>query len=321
MLQRILHAQASGGKGIQEEATTPADAVAVHDVYVPPGKLHLVHDDVGAPSTVDEAPAPAPAAAIAAPAPAPATRPDYSIADEDDGLLLIHFIPPPLRDNTKRDLPWIVHSSDGSGCREAKHVSIHAVSGFETYEGQPPEQVEGLTCSCAIANHHLRGFGRVRWQGQSAIIEHSGGGGGSAVNVRAYRDDAQRQASQLSSAKTDAKKLREVVREQSERLLAYDTRVSNEEKTLKELSATKQKKAVLEERYRALAAKYDAAKAELQAVCQPAEAEAEPSVLPEANANAERRPSDDGELESKQLLKCFDWVLVCIAPPRAGAML
>ena len=41
-----------------------------------------------------------------------------------------------------------------------------------------------------------------------------------------------------------------VVREQSERLLAYDTRVSNEEKTLRELSATKQKKAVLEERYR-----------------------------------------------------------------------
>jgi hypothetical protein len=55
-------------------------------------------------------------------------------------------------------LPWIVHSCDGSGCHEARHVSFHSITGFATHEGTPPEVAEGTSCGCqTIANHHLRG--------------------------------------------------------------------------------------------------------------------------------------------------------------------
>ena len=40
---------------------------------------------------------------------------------------------------------------------------------FSTFEGAPPEQ----QCDCAIANHHLRGVGTVRWEGDHAIVEDS----------------------------------------------------------------------------------------------------------------------------------------------------
>ena len=40
-----------------------------------------------------------------------------------EGAVFIHFIPPPLRQEGKRDLPWIVHSK-ACGCREARHVSF-----------------------------------------------------------------------------------------------------------------------------------------------------------------------------------------------------
>jgi len=86
--------------------------------------------------------------------------------------IFVHFIPPPLRAEGKRELPWIVHSCDGSGCHEARHVSFHSMTGFATHEGTPPEVAEGTSCGCqTIANHHLRGFGTVRWEGQHAIVE------------------------------------------------------------------------------------------------------------------------------------------------------
>ena len=110
--------------------------------------------------------------------PASAPLRDYLFVDDEpdappDSAVFVHFIPPPLRENGKRDLPWIVHTCDGSGCREAKHVTFHSICGFSTFEGSPPEQADGTACDCAIANHHLRGFGRVRWErGDLAFIEH-----------------------------------------------------------------------------------------------------------------------------------------------------
>ena len=93
------------------------------------------------------------------------------VATKKNAAVFVHFMPPPLRKEGKKDLPWIVHTCDGSGCHEAKHVSFNTLSGFQTYEGQPPEQVEGKACSCQISNHHLRGSGRVRWENMVAIIE------------------------------------------------------------------------------------------------------------------------------------------------------
>ena len=55
-------------------------------------------------------------------------------------------------------------------------MTFNSICGFSTFEGAPPEQAAGTACSCPIANHHLRGFGRVRWEaGDLAIIEHHGG--------------------------------------------------------------------------------------------------------------------------------------------------
>jgi hypothetical protein len=142
--------------------------------------------------------------------------------------LFVHFIPPPMRQPGKGDLPWIVHSSNGSGCHEARHVFFHSLSGFETFEGPPPEQVQGMACSCAIANHHLRGFGVVRWDGQDAIIENEGfltqpeSAGGvkpadssshaspasAMVNGHAYRELARRQSGHLMQAKEEIRRLR-----------------------------------------------------------------------------------------------------------------
>ena len=150
--------------------------------------------------------------------------------------LFVHFIPPPMRVSGKGHLPWIVHSSQ-AGCREARHVHFHSLSGFETYEGSPPEQAEGKTCGCHIANHHLRGFGTVRWDGDDAIIEnelHDGQhgqqvsdaksakscGGGSDVDARdsqppmingmAYRELSRRQAMHLAQAQEEIRRLRSI---------------------------------------------------------------------------------------------------------------
>ena len=235
---------------VGNEAAAPPDAINVHDTYVPPEKLHLQSAPAPVPVPV-EGPAQAPAedmpSAASAPAsalaPALAVRPDYLAADEPSSVLFVHFIPPPLRENGKRDLPWIVHSSDGSGCREAKHVCIASIEGFETFEGQPPEQVAGRACSCPIANHHLRGFGVVRWEGKQAIIEHGGasrkGGSGPSVNVRAYRDEARRQGAQLSMAKSDVKRLRETIAEQGVKLNEAAARELEESNLAAEVAAAK----------------------------------------------------------------------------------
>ena len=123
--------------------------------------------------------------------------------------IFVHFIPPPLRAEGKKDLPWIVHTCDGSGCREAKHVSFHAVTGFSTFEGAPPEVAEGLACSCQIANHHLRGYGKVRWEGDHhAIIEDETDGAGTSIDARAYMAKAKSLTARVKALQSAERQLR-----------------------------------------------------------------------------------------------------------------
>ena len=94
-----------------------------------------------------------------------AAAPSSSAASSSS--IFVHFIPPPLRETGKKDLCWIVHPCDGSGCRAVKHVSFLSLDSFSTFEGPPPDQ----QCGCTVANHHLRGRGTVRWKedGQAVI--------------------------------------------------------------------------------------------------------------------------------------------------------
>ena len=109
--------------------------------------------------------------------------------------LFVHFIPLALRDPGKKEIPWIVHVCDGSGCTAVKHVQFRSLAGFETFEGTPPEQA----CSCVISSHHLRGFGKVHYQGQVAIIE-SDEAEGSMINATAYREEAKQRKQQQQAA-------------------------------------------------------------------------------------------------------------------------
>ena len=128
-------------------------------------------------------------------------------ASKGNHPVFVHFIPPPLRKEGKKDLPWIVHTCDGSGCFEAHHVNFNTLDGFKTGEGQPQEQLEGKACSCQISNHHLRGCGRVRWEGHLAIIEadldDDDDDNSQMINGQAYREEARRKADQLASAKDE----------------------------------------------------------------------------------------------------------------------
>ena len=111
---------------------------------------------------------------------------------EPSQALFIHFIPLTLRDPGKKDLPWVVHVCDGLGCAAFKHVSFRSLSGFETFEGTPPEQ----KCSCVISSHHLRGFGRVRQQGPYHAVIESEEETEIALNAPAYREEAKQQKQQ-----------------------------------------------------------------------------------------------------------------------------
>ena len=128
-----------------------------------------------------------------------------------DLALFVHFLPPPLRDPAKPHLSWIVHTCDGSGCHAAKHVSFFSISGFSTYEGAPPERESGLACGCTIANHHLRGYGRVRWEGEHAIVEDAEADQRVAmVNARAYLAKANKAQGELSKARDRIKAMKAV---------------------------------------------------------------------------------------------------------------
>jgi hypothetical protein len=130
------------------------------------------------------------------------------IMEEATSAVFVHFIPPPLRADGKRDLPWIVHTCNGvDGCREARRVSFHSVTGFGTYESAPPEVAEGLACSCQIANHHLRGYGKVRWEGEHAIIEDDSTAASVNVDGRLYLQRAKKLAMQLKALKHKAEQL------------------------------------------------------------------------------------------------------------------
>ena len=136
----------------------------------------------------------------------------------------------------------------------------------------------------------------------------------------------------MSSAKAEIRRLRDTVRSQSEQLDGQAaTSLALEATAVKELAALKVKKTTLEDRYRALAAKYDACKEELADAHDalaaahvaapspsPAKSRSSPSKSPPAGARWSR-DARDGEPQAKPLLRCFDWVLVCITPPTAGS--
>ena len=144
-----------------------------------------------------------------------------------NAAVFVHFIPPPLRAKDKKDIPWMVHTCDGDGCREARHVAIHSVSGFETCEGQPPEVAEGRACNCQISNHHLRGYGKVRWENGDAIVENDDAAASDALGVvhRQYREQSRQLREQLGASREEMRRLRE----QIERItLQRDVALGNE---------------------------------------------------------------------------------------------
>ena len=121
----------------------------------------------------------------------------------------------------------MVHTCDGDGCREARHVAIHSVSGFETCEGQPPEVGEGRACNCQISNHHLRGYGKVRWENGDAIVENDDAAASDALGVvhRQYREQSRQLREQLGASREEMRRLRE----QIERItLQRDVALGNE---------------------------------------------------------------------------------------------
>ena len=270
--------------------------------------------------------------------------PDYSEPEAPPHTaVFVHFIPPPMRENGKKDLAWIIHTCDGSGCREARHVQFHSISGFSTFEGAPPEQTEGRACDCAIANHHLRGFGRPRWVGEDAIIEHHGGrniGYGAdavdadpraMVNVKAYRDEARKQASQLARAREEIKKLRGLREEMTRSLdAAVAAQDAAEESCAKELAVMKQKKTSVEDRYRYLRLRYEALKAsspELDGAPPPAAVatgpatEAEADVPSETELQAEDEASAQGARQVKLSFGCWQCFVVCLPQPSQSSKL
>ena len=144
----------------------------------------------------------------------PSLMREAMVMEHAEAAIFVHFIPPPLRAEGKRDLPWIVHTCTADGCREARRVSFHSLTGFTTYETAPPEVAEGLACNCQIANHHLRGYGRVRWEGDHAIVEDvAGGGGATVVDGRAYLAQAKKLATQLKALQAREKEARRSLKE------------------------------------------------------------------------------------------------------------
>ena len=238
--------------------------------------------------------------------------------------VFVHFMPPPLRANNKKDLSWIVHTCDGSGCHEARHVQFNSICGFSTYEGQPPEQAQGLACSCTIANHHLRGYGRVRWEGTLAIIEHHGGGsGGAMVNVRAFKEESRKQAAQLARTREELKRVREAstsaARMVDELVIAKD---EQETAHIREVTVLKAKRTAADLHARKLALELEALKAaHEQRSAAAAQRPARPPPPPPPPP-----PADDDEEDTKGSssthLNLGRWrcVLVCLPPPRAAGM-
>ena len=135
-----------------------------------------------------------------------ACEPCSSAIISPDSAIFVHFIPPPLRARDKPDLSWIVHTCNGSGCREARHVSFHSITGFSTFEGTPPEVASGLACGCQIANHHLRGHGTVRWEDDHAIVEDEAEV--ASIDARAYMTQARRLSAVVASSREQIKALR-----------------------------------------------------------------------------------------------------------------
>ena len=137
------------------------------------------------------------------------------LMEHAENAVFVHFIPPPLRAEGKKDLSWIVHTC-GYGCYECRRVSFHSVSGFTTYETAPPEVAEGLACGCQIANHHLRGYGKVRIEPNEHVIIEDVGGCAANVDGRVYMKQAKQLSAQLKAAQGELREMRRKVMDKKE---------------------------------------------------------------------------------------------------------
>ena len=60
---------------------------------------------------------------------------------------------------------------------------------------------------CQIANHHLRGYGHVRWENDHAIVEDVCGGAAN-IDGRVYMQQAKKLAAQLKVMRATERELR-----------------------------------------------------------------------------------------------------------------
>ena len=135
----------------------------------------------------------------------------------------------------------------------------------------------------------------MRWEKDHvAVIEHHYGGT-AAVNARAYADETRKLSEQLARAREEIKKLRGM-REGLTRQLdaAILAKEEKDQGALGEMARLKHKKTSLEDKHRALAQKYEALKAELEAASKGRVGSTALGALPTGDAAAKGSSSSAG---------------------------
>ena len=136
------------------------------------------------------------------------------LMEHAENAVFVHFIHRHYVQRARRTFV-IVHTC-GYGCYECRRVSFHSVSGFTTYETAPPEVAEGLACGCQIANHHLRGYGKVRIEPNEHVIIEDVGGCAANVDGRVYMKQAKQLSAQLKAAQGELREMRRKVMDKKE---------------------------------------------------------------------------------------------------------
>ena len=149
-------------------------------------------------------------------------------ADDDGGgarPIYVHYVPLPLREAGKKDCTWIVHGHNS--CRVVKHVDFRSLSAFSTFEGSPPDQ----TCSCTVAAHHLRGFGKVLWGSDNVatIVECSSVTQEELVPSATLRNEVKRFSTKLGSARAQLRQLQDQARQLTVQRAAANERLAKVE--------------------------------------------------------------------------------------------
>ena len=177
-------------------------------------------------------------------------------ATSDSGArpIYVHYVPLPLRDAGKKDCTWIVHGHDS--CRVVKHVDFRSLSSFSTFEGSPPDQ----KCSCTVAAHHLRGFGKVVWGSNdvATIVECSDVTQEELIPSAAFRSEEKRWSSELGAAKAQIRQLQDHARQQTVQRVSANERLAKvelENRRLRSEAAVN-----IDSRYEALLTEYQGLK-------------------------------------------------------------